>query len=196
MTRFHNKKIILEKSFTLVELLVAVSLFVIVMSMSLGSVVSVLDAGRKSQSLKSVLTNVNLTMEAMARDIKFGSNYYCYDGFTALSSPFFPNNCPSGDGAVAFIDNDGNEVRYRFNSSLNRIQKSVDFGASWVALTLPPYVIIDDMKFYVTGAGPQATPPQFQPRVVILIRGNAGSKLNSQSSFILQTMVSQRALDS
>ena len=48
--------------FTLVELMVSVSLFAIVMVISMGSVVSVFDANKKSQSLRTVMDNLNSTI--------------------------------------------------------------------------------------------------------------------------------------
>ncbi len=179
-----------EKGFTLVELLVALSVFMVVVTISLGSVISILDAGRKARALKSVMTNLNFTFEIMSRDIKFGREYYCG---IATGQTWTPQNCTGGGSppgnALTFVTSDGVNTIYRLNG--NQIQRSVDNGATYVGVTSPE-VTVEDMKFYVFGA---ATGDNIQPRVLITVRGYAGTKPTLQSRFTLQTMLSQRALE-
>ena len=76
----YNKKMINPKNnksgFTLVELMVSVSLFVIVMTISMGSILSVFNANRKAKNIRNVMDNINFTLEGMTRTIRFGSNIY------------------------------------------------------------------------------------------------------------------------
>lgn len=180
-----------QKAFTLIELLVAISVFMVVIMISLGSVLSILDAGRKARSLKSVMTNLNFTTEVMSREIKFGDNYYCGVNTNSTWSPLSCTGNPNAPASgITFITSEGVDTIYRLNGS--QIEKSIDHGATFIGVTSPE-VTVQDLKFYVFGA---ASGDLFQPRVLMIVRGYAGSKQTTQSSFILQTVISQRALDS
>ncbi len=188
-----KSKVRSAKGFSLVELLISISIFVVILTFSMGSLLSVLDAGRKARSLKSVMTNLNFTTEIMSREIKFGRNYYC-----GISSSFPPppnTNCTgqaSPGTAISFVSSEGVNTIYR--KSGNIIEKSIDSGSSYLAVTAPE-VTVTDMRFYVFNTQTQAGGDNAQPKVIILINGYAGEKPSLQSNFVLQTMVTQRALD-
>lgn len=179
-----------NRGFTLVELLVAVGVFLVVMTISLGSVISIIESGRKAKTLKAVMTNLNFTLEVMSREIKFGTDYHC--GITS-SNPPSPQNCTGQsvppDDAITFLTSNDTHTIYRLNGS--QIEKSVDGGSTYVGVTSPE-ITIEDLKFYVFGTGTDG----LQPRVLILIRGYAGGQRASGSRFTLQSMVSQRVRDS
>ncbi len=172
--------------FTLVELITSMSLFMLIMTVSMGSILGIFDLNRKSRSLKAVMSNVNLAMESMAREMRFGENYHCGSSGTITS----PQNCPSGDDYVSFLSSDDEQIVYRLSD--DTIEKSTDGGTSFAAVT-GGEVVIEDLSFYVLGAGSQS--PALQPKVFIKVSGQAGSDENSQSEFTLQTLVSQRVLD-
>lgn len=183
-----------EQGFTLVELLVAIAVFVSVMTLSLGAIVNILDAGSKSRAIKSVMTNLNFTVEAISRDIKFGSNYHCG---TSSSFPPVPRNCSgiaSAESSISFVTSNNENTIYRLQGT--QIQKSSNGGTTFIGVTAPD-VIVEDLKFYVFNSFPQsgASPDDAQPRVIVVIRGYAGDKPSTQSSFVLQTTLSQRGLD-
>lgn len=167
-----------ERGFTLVEILVSIAIFLVIMTISMGSVVTIMDANRKSGSLKVVMTNLNFALEIMSREIKFGDTYGC-----SIST------CSSGDTTINFTSSDGLDTVYRLNSG--RIEKSTNAGASFQTITAPE-MSIQDLRFYIFGYN---TGDGIQPRVLISVRGFSGTKPSSQSSFFLQTTVSQRILD-
>jgi prepilin-type N-terminal cleavage/methylation domain-containing protein len=184
----HNNS---QSGFTLVELLVALAVFMVIMTISLGSVLSIVDAGRKARSLRAVMTNLNFTFEAMSRDIKFGDVYHC--GVTTLPT-WTPQNCtgtglPPANG-LTFRTSDGTPTIYRLNGT--QIEKSTDNGSSYIGITSSE-IVVQDLKFYVFGA---AAGDGAQPRVLVQVRGYAGTKPTAQSRFFLQTILSQRDLDS
>jgi len=194
--RFLSKKHGVARGFTLIELLVALGVFSVVMTIALGSVISVLDAGRKSKSLTAIMTNLNFTMEIMSREMKFGKYYYCG---TDTTNPHGTNtqDC-TGSGVPAassatFTTSEGVDTIYRLNVANKQIEKSIDHGVTYITVTSQE-IVIQDLKYYVFDSAP---PPgnNNQPRALIYVRGYAGSKPNAQSSFIIQTLVSQRALD-
>ena len=190
------------KGFTLIEVMVSVSIFAMVMLIATGSVFSIVEANKKTHTLKSVMTNLNFALESMAREIRVGFRYACGSS-VALSATA---NCSNGDTTFRFkanhdVDADGNydaadnndQVEYSISAD-NRIMKRV-YGnnSSFLAITASE-IHITALKFYVTGAGTSEFPGK-QPKVVITIQGYAGSD-TTQSAFNIETTLSQRAIDS
>ena len=171
------------RGFTLIELMVAISIFIIVMTISMGAIIGVFDANRKSRSLKVVLNNLDLAVESMSKEMRFGKNYHCGSGGTITA----PQNCPSGDTLMSFLSSDNIQVTYRLNNQ--SLEKQVGNG-NFIAVTAPE-IVIDSLTFYTLGAG---TGDSLHPKVIIQIKSHAGAG-KTQSSFILETMVSQRTLD-
>ena len=178
----------MNKGFTLIEIMTALAVFLIVMTISMGSIVGIFDINRKSQSLKIVMSNLNLSIESMAREMRFSKRYHC----GALGDLASPNNCPAGDSAMSFLTNENKQFLYRLNGT--RIEKSEDGGLSFIPVTAPE-ITIEDLEFFVLGAGAAPT-NTLQPKVFIKIKGYAGTKESSRTDFVLQTLVSQRELDS
>jgi prepilin-type N-terminal cleavage/methylation domain-containing protein len=174
-----------QKGFTLIELMTALTIFTVVMTVSIGSILGVFEANRKSRTLRTVMSNLNLAVESMSKDMRYGRNYHCSTGGGAQTAP---HNCPSGSDYISFLSSEGEQIVYRLDESA--LYKSVNAGASYVAVTAPE-VVIDSLIFYVLGAG---TDNVLQPKVVIKITGHAGEGKN-RSNFELQTLVSQRMLD-
>jgi prepilin-type N-terminal cleavage/methylation domain-containing protein len=195
---FNHNKFKKNGGFTLIELLIATAVFVSIMTVSLGSVVSILDAGRKARSLKSVMTNLNFTVESMSRDIKFGKNYHCTQPSEVVTFPPSPQNCTGQNmapqSAISFVSSEGVNIIYKLVGT--QIQKSIDGGTTFLGVTSPE-VVIQELKFFVFNSAPQSVSPadNAQPRVTMLITGHAGNRPSSQSTFTLQTSVSQRVPD-
>lgn len=173
----------MKKGFTLIELMTAVSIFAIVMTISMGSIVSIFDANSKSRSIKAVMSNLNLAMESMSKEMRYGKSYHCSSSGTIEN----PQNCSGGDSFVSFRSSDNEQISYRLNN--NAIEKQVGNG-EFIAVTAPE-VVIDSLVFYVLGT---SLVDGLQPRVVIKVKGHSGGTKN-RSDFTLQTLVSQRSLD-
>ncbi|MDO8590023.1 MAG: type II secretion system protein [bacterium] len=172
----------MKKGFTLIELMVAISIFIIVMTISMGSIVGVFDANRKSRSLKTVLNNLNLAMESMSKEMRFGTNYHCGAGNVTV-----PQNCNTGGTLMSFLSSDNAQITYRLNGET--MQKRIGSGG-YIAVTAPE-IIIDDLIFYTLGA---ATGDTLQPKVIVRIKSHVGAG-KSRSDFTLETLVSQRTFD-
>lgn len=179
-------KIKKNKGFTLIELMVALSIFIVVMTVSMGSIIGVFDANRKSRSSKAVLNNLNLSVESMAREMRFGRKYHC----SSNGSLTTPRNCNyPGYSYMSFLSSDNTQITYRLNNQA--IEKQVD-NEGFIPVTAPE-IIVDDLKFYVFGALSTDNPP-LQPKVIIKITSHAGENAG-RSDLILETLVSQRVLD-
>lgn len=177
--RKHN----IQKGFTLIELMTALSIFAIIMTISMGSIVGIFDANRKSRSQRTVMANLNLAVESMSKEMRYGRTYHC--GTTGNEES--PQNCASGNSYISFLSSEDEQVTYRLSGSA--LERKVDNG-NFAAVTAPE-IILDTFSFYVTGAG---TGDGIQPKVFIVIKGHAGTG-KARSDFAIQTLVSQRALD-
>src|SRR6185369_2894245 len=100
----------MKRGFTLIEMMVSLSVFSIVLLFSLSSIVSVLDANHKSQTLRTVMDNLNTTLDTMTRKIRFSTNYHCGTGPAAYSQP---QDCTTGDSSFTFLALDGSQVTYK-----------------------------------------------------------------------------------
>jgi len=187
-----------KKGFLLVEVIVALFLFSLVMTISIGSIISLLDANRKTQSQKSVMNNLDLTLDSMTRAIAVGKNYHCGDD----EDPEDPRDCISGNNnEITFesnedLNNNGNLdlITYSRNgSSGNRyIGRTTDSGST-IRMTAPE-IDVAQLRFLVTGT--DGIPNTKQPKVIILIDGTSKpAPRGTASPFHIQTIVSQRIPD-
>jgi prepilin-type N-terminal cleavage/methylation domain-containing protein len=181
----------MKKGFTLIEIMVAVSIFLVVMSISMGSVLGIFEVNRKSHSLKTVMSNLNLAVESMAREIRFGKNYHCCTDGACSGDLAVVRNCPLGSTGMSFLSSSDVQIVYRLTNGV--IEKSTDGGGTYIPVTSPE-VVIEDLSFYVLGAGGISV-NTLQPKALVKIKGRVGDPNRGASNFTLQTLVSQRPLD-
>ncbi len=193
------------RGFTLVELMVSISLFAVIMTISMGSIIGVFDTNKKSQSLRAVMDNLNFTLEVMTRTIRFGTNYHCN---ADVGTPTATRDCSISDtvtlngstsqfvsSSLAITNSEGVLVVYRLSGG--RISRTV--GSEPAYFLTSPDVTITNLSFRVIGTDKFSVNQDIsQPQVIITVGGYAGSSIkpSSQSSFTLQTSVSQRLFDS
>jgi type II secretory pathway pseudopilin PulG len=90
---FFNTKT--EKGFTLVEMLISVSIFIVIVTMAMGSLVVIFQSNRQTASIRLALDNANFALNAMSRDIRLSKKFTCgggdgvCDGDDEISFPFF-----------------------------------------------------------------------------------------------------------
>lgn len=173
------KKINYKNGFTLIELMVSVSIFVIVVMISMGAIFTVVDANKKAQTLKSVMNNLNFALETMTRTIKTGT---------------MPASV-SGD-SITVLDQVGNSVTYKLSGADTYGRKHIDRSCienpgskgpcdPSGAITAPE-VGIGNLKFIgVTTAGKQ-------PSVVMIVQGTSTLSSTISSRFDIQTTITQR----
>lgn len=191
-----------QDGFTLIELMVATTLFTIIMMMGVGSLVVSSNSAKASQKLRIAVDNVNFAMESMTRELRMGTHYYCYTSYS-LADDNAVKDCTDGT-VVAFnpqvVPGSVKRVAYfktpRFlpngnpdgTNSLQRCE--IGIGCSDI---VSGDVNIKELKFYVVGS---SLTDKIQPSVEILIRGEVNIKnKNMIKSFTLQTMTSQRSAE-
>ncbi|HEY4501473.1 MAG TPA: type II secretion system protein [Candidatus Paceibacterota bacterium] len=184
---------LVPKGFTLIEMLVSVAIFSVVMVIALGALLAMSESDRKAQTLKSVINNLNFSLDAMARSMRTGVNYHCDVGQGTVTAT---RDCAATAAtSIAFLSSDNQTVRYcRGNGSTCSTSGTavlVSKGSAALAPITASEVTITNLQFYVSGAEDAA----LQPHVVILLSGNVPVSSSQTSSFDLQTSVTQRLYD-
>lgn len=187
-----------QRGFTLVEVLVSLSIFMIVVTISVGALMMIITASTKAQNSQQVMTNLTFTLDDMTRDIRTGTDYYCgaaaslpVDGVSTAdcasgSSGFSFNE--SGDSLTKNTTNHSRRIAFRLNGTA--IERRLGNDA-WEPLTASD-VVITNFAFYVNGSSPTDTA---QPVVTIYIKGYTGTNDDTQSQFNIETTVVQQVLD-
>lgn len=190
------------RAFTLIEMMVSVTIFSIVMLIGVGALLSLVETNRRAQAINSVVNNMNAALEGMSRAIRVGTTYHCRTS-SAVPSPAtlsVPQDCASGDGLLlAFESADGSrsdvndQIVYRLNGT--QLERSLQAGANgtWVALTAPE-VAVESFEFFVVGSLPQSSGNNIQPRVLMKLRGSAPVP-GGNTTFTVQASVTQRIID-
>lgn len=203
-----------KKGFTLVEMLVAVALFAVVMTVSVSALLALVEANRKAQAIQSVISNLNIALDGMVRQIRMGSQYHCgtasqYNNLSLLASP---SNCTAGGTLISFEPFGGNASvsndQWAYWISDNRLYRRSNPGTGSVVVPITaPEVRIDSFTVYVTGAEEtlRSNPSDTQqPKVVLVIKGTAGAagiagflpgRERIETEFTIQATASQRLLD-
>lgn len=211
----HNKKI---QGFTLVEMLIVLGLFSFIMTLATGVLYTTQAINVKLQETQSVLDNVNLSMDAMSREIRYGTNFHCASTLQEAESSLrkscsYYNN---GGKFLFFKPNDAmhDEDRVAYYASTTQdgdvILKDEYFGSGG-AFSNRYQITANDAKikslvFYVVGANTTSGSSTMdvgsvrdyvQPLVTMDLSGETKPITSSASStkFIIQLTVSSRALD-
>ncbi len=177
----HNLQLTTNKGFTLIEMMTALSIFAIVMTVSMGSILGIFSANRQARSLQAVMSNLSLALESMSKEMRYGTNYHCGSGAVTT-----PQNCAAGDTLMSFLSSENVQITYRLSGTTLEKQG----GSGNFEPVTAPEVEIDSLAFYTLGAG---TDNLLQPKVLIKVKAHTGDK--NQSSFTLQTLISQRLVD-
>lgn len=185
-----------NRGFTIVEVLVSFAVFTLVITGSIGAMVAIINANRKTQALQLVINNLNFALESMTRIIRIGHGYHCRSDLPGSFSAFaIPLDCPGGGTYLAVessrgdISNSLDQVVFRHIET--RIERSTDSGQTWFPITAPE-VLINDFKFTAVGTD---SSDNKQPIVTITINGSAGISQKTITEFKIQTSVSQRIVD-
>jgi prepilin-type N-terminal cleavage/methylation domain-containing protein len=180
-----------EYGFTLIELMMAMTLFGVVAVVCTAALLSIVDASRKAQAIQSVMSNLNTALDGMVRSVRMGSNYAVSNGGNRLE--FSPYGADPADvnkrWVYEWIDISGDGTpdalvkEYLPSGYITRVQVPVT----------APEVLIEYLRFYVDG---ERDDDDKQPRVLLVIRGKAGiEKIKTTTSFSIQASATQRLLD-
>jgi prepilin-type N-terminal cleavage/methylation domain-containing protein len=188
----------MQNGFTLIELMVSLSIFSIVMVISVGTLLIMIDINAKAQAVYSASTNLSFALDSMTREIRTGDHYYCASLGATLPVIDTTNDCVGGHGIAFIRGRDDWQIGYRLNGS--RIEQKVNnpFGAGdidWVEITADD-VVIQEFELTVENTDTNdATGDTEQPTVDVLVKGYVNNGLDTNTDFNIQTHVVQRLLD-
>src|SRR3989344_516090 len=196
-----------SRGFTLIQMIVSIALFSVVMMVALRAPPSLTGANKKAQALQSVMNNLNISVDSMVRNMRMGRDYECV-GTGVVSTGANTADCLSGKSEVRFACNQdtpscvqtSGRWGYRFGAGggcpAGALCKSTDPTAStpWARITAPE-VTVQDVTFYVVGTTPgEPGNDMVQPKVIMVIRGEAGTG-KAKTTFHIQATAVQRELD-
>ncbi len=165
------QKINLKSGFTMVEMLAALSVFMIVISIASGTFIKSLRTQRATVNFIAANSNAGLAMEQISREIRTGSNF------------------SSGGNQINFVNSRAENVIYRWNSTDESLERSAD-GINFKRLTADN-VRVKNVFFNVFTGSPS---DQYPPRITIVLQVGGLGELLSGSVVNLQTTVSARLL--
>jgi prepilin-type N-terminal cleavage/methylation domain-containing protein len=218
MMQLNNKQL----GFTLIEMIVSLALFSIVITISIGALLVLIGTNEQLQGEQSVMTNLSFALDSMTREIRTGTEYYCYTtNNTGGNNNLINDNndidqvlddrtddCSNGNNAsqnyhgLAFkeggdsITEDDDRILYYFekqnDEDVGQIYRRV--GAGTAQSILADGIGIRNLEFFVTGSASLEDGDQYQPTVTVLIEAVDLADPNSKV-YRLQTTITQRTFD-
>ncbi|MBI2409591.1 prepilin-type N-terminal cleavage/methylation domain-containing protein [Candidatus Kaiserbacteria bacterium] len=166
------------RGYTLIELIIAVGIFALVMTLAGGAYLIVIGVNRQVHAMTTGINNLSYALDTMARNIRTGTGYRCGSG-----------NCTDGP-SFSFTDQSGRSVTYSLSN--NAIQQNVDSVSSTVT---DPAITISALRFYASGTGRTANSDYTQPYVTIVISGEISTGRGDPLGFSLETSAAMRGTD-
>jgi len=201
MRRYTCRNIKASHGFSLIELMVSVTVFAIVMVVSTTTLLTMINANAKAQALYSATTNLSFALDSMTREIRTGYHYYCKDIAASGLNPGDPlptegnvRDCIAIPGnSIAFNrERDDGHMGYRLNAG--RLEEK-DESANWVPLTSKD-VFIDTFTLVVQNTDQyESTGDMKQPVVDLTVIGHVNNGLETNTDFHIQTHIVERRLD-
>ena len=189
-----QKNISKKKGFTLIEIMVSISIFAIIMVSGVGALLTITRSYNVSREISSVSTSIHFALDSLVRDIRIGDSYFA----GSFSASTFPDQYRYNDGISSVINlmgtNQRGHLRYTLDTTADPILRRYQNIAG---LEPTDYSMLSDFEgieitnalFRVVGSDPS---DNIQPSVFIYLRG---TNIDDGSDFVVQTFVSQRNLD-
>ncbi len=180
-----------ESGFTLLEMMIAVSVFIIAVLIIVSAIINVTEESRKARSMRLAMDNLTVAIESLTRSIREGRNIDC--GCTGTTPYQNLPMSPTGTGGATCIrfqvpDFTASPLEFSLDATTGRILRKK--GTEAAAYFTSEGLRISQLKFFCNGN----TPAEDQPVVHIIMRGIVESpgKSKTASEINMQTMVSVR----
>ena len=188
------------RGFSLVELMVALTIFAIVMTISIGTLLVMVDANAKAQSLYSTMTNMSFVVDSITRNIRTGYGHYCYKSMPGNGSQqgFDQSGGQDCEGtnnnAIVFSRMvDDKRMGYRLNQQ--KIEQKITPSGTWTPITGND-VKIERFVITMNGSAPYTQGNNTsQPVATLNIKGTVDNGHDAPTQFSLQSRVTRRILD-
>ena len=185
--------IVNRKGFTLLEMLIALSIFSIVVTIGAGALVMLQAAQSHAINLQNVHDNIRYALSTMSLEILAGDSY-CKNNSCVSSGGGVVSSCDwSGAGCELFsfrqsLTSEIIDYRLAVVDGKGRVERQIN-GGGFIPITDPDRTVTK-LAFYTTGS---IGSPQ---RVTILIEVQAGdlNRPGGESRIHMQTSVAKRRL--
>lgn len=180
----------IKTGFTILEMLIALSIFSVVITLGTGALVMLQAAQSHAINLQNVHDNIRFTLETMSRDIRTGDSY-CIGSSCKKSGGGMVSSCNNwSDGGCELFSFRQSLTRETIDYRLNggRVERQID-GGGYIPVTDPDRTVTD-LTFYTTGSIDSSQ------RVTILIEIEAGDpgRPGGESRIRMQTSITKRRL--
>jgi len=163
-----------SRGYTLVEIIVAVGLFALIMTLASGAYLMMISFAGRAQNTSTGINNLSFALETMTRTIRTGTSYN--DG----------TDC-SGCTSFSVVNSGGTTITYGLsNGSITQTISGVATGLT------DPSVSISSLRFYASGTTPGDAS---QPYVTIVILGTTSAGAKDPQSFTVETGAAMRGTD-
>lgn len=168
-----------HRGYTLIELIIAVGLFALVMTLASGAYLMMISFNQRVQGIVTGIDNLSFALDTMTRSIRTGTNYSCAGG----------GDCAGGASSFSFKDQTGRSVSYALGAS--SIQATVNGAPSTLT---DPSVTVSSLMFYVSGSA-RAPGDYQQARVTITVSGSVSAGPGKTEPFTVETTSTMRGSD-
>lgn len=201
------------RGFTLIELLVTMAIFITVITIATGALFSAQAVNVRLEQTQVILDEVNMAIETMVRDIRYGTTFYCDTTPPDLSVPTSRRSCAysSGGGTVLVfrpvtmlpgsLEQAGDRIVYYVSDGILYKKEYPSGGEARVSQMTSSSIDINKLTFFVTGAYPREVEEgdvdNNQPITTIVLSGMTVPLRTSIPPvfFSVQTSASSREID-
>jgi len=197
------------RGFTLIEMLVSLSLFTIVIVIVVGTFLTIVNSNRTTTSDQAAYDSLVFALDSMTREIRTGTFYNCRSGandaiFNSISATA-NQNCTGRTGnnnihGLSVVESGGSitgvtngRIAYFHNRNEQTIMRKV--GNATPERIVSNAVRVTNAQFFVTGSERMSENPSsheaIQPTVTIIIEAESEEGKNIR----FQTTITQRLLD-
>lgn len=198
-----------QLGFTLVEMIVALAVFSVVVTIAVGALLVLIASNEQLQQEQSVMTNLSFALDSMAREIRTGTSYYCNSAMAVGTLPtgekIFKDgemldqeetlDCPNGNSSghryqgISFVEGGQSitqladtRIVYFFNNDPSSSDRGKIFRrieGGDAQSIVSSGIYIEEAEFYVSGSTPL----------------NPSSGLGEESQPSVTIFIKARALD-
>ena len=178
--------------FTLLEMIVAIGVFMVVVTISLSAFLNVHDIQLKMSAFRAANDSVNFAIETIVRDIEEGR----------CTKQDNTGTCSVGISSIDFYTFDNNQINYQKSTcgtppdDYGCIKRNgTDITSDNVNITYLNFDVINKDPDVYDSSGVYIDGDNAQPLVTITVEGESGVKEKLKSKINVQASVSMRQLD-
>ncbi len=171
-----------KKGFTLLEMLIATSLFAIIMSIFLGVYLSTLQANNKMIRMQKVQNEMRYILEIMSREIRLGTINYDYYESMGNNNPVEMLSLKDMSDNIIYFTSDNKNFQMKHNAD------------DWIILNTD-YIRIDNLGFYILPTNnpfSQSASILEQPAVTVFLEISYNEDGSMDGNIKIQTTISSR----